>query len=141
MLHLRRKWLGGELGGSFASKMNTFTCFMLLWVGWVGLSSWRILRFREDWGSEPMIVQGLCIFFLVVGVTMSTLHMKMVSVRFIREQAELAAAQAALRTSCRNSELSNEKSSGGHPGTSGADKSADRSADRSHEAEAQPNQA
>lgn len=101
MLHFRRKWLGGELGGSFASKINTFMCFILMWLGWVGLSSWRILRFREDWGMEPFIVQGLCVFCLVVGVSLSTLHMKMVSVRFIREQTALAEAQAAARTSLR----------------------------------------
>mmetsp|Transcript_86633 Transcript_86633/g.279762 ORF Transcript_86633/g.279762 Transcript_86633/m.279762 type:complete len:718 (-) Transcript_86633:179-2332(-) len=102
LLHLRRVWLGGELGGSFASKMNTFWCFMSMWVGWVALCSWRILRYRDDWGYEPMIAQGLAIFVLVAGFVASSAHMKLVSVRFRREQADLAAVQAALRPSFRS---------------------------------------
>jgi solute carrier family 8 (sodium/calcium exchanger) len=99
LLHLRRKWLGGELGGPFPPKINTLVSFLGLWVGWVGLVSWRVMRWTEDIGMENMMVQGgamsmLCICTCISVFQMKRFHSKELA-RLKSEEKE--AAEAALR--------------------------------------------
>mmetsp|Transcript_87804 Transcript_87804/g.253560 ORF Transcript_87804/g.253560 Transcript_87804/m.253560 type:complete len:818 (-) Transcript_87804:94-2547(-) len=46
LLHLRRRWLGAELGGPLAPKYAIGFTFVLYWVLWVALVSWRVLRWE-----------------------------------------------------------------------------------------------
>jgi len=89
LLHWRRAWLGGELGGPFWSKVNTFVCFIVLWLGWVAIVSWRVLRYSDDWGNEPYFVQGGCVCALVVGVSAAIVHMKVSQRRMLREEMQV----------------------------------------------------
>jgi len=85
LLHFRRKWVGAELGGSLVAKLNTAVCFVFMWCGWVAVVSWRVLRYREDWGMEPYYVQGGSFLALVVGVAASSIHMKVTQRKLARE--------------------------------------------------------
>lgn len=48
LLSLRRRWEGCELGGPVRSKWVVSATFICYWVGFVGLVSWRVMR----WGKE-----------------------------------------------------------------------------------------
>jgi hypothetical protein len=99
LLHLRRTWLGGELGGPFPPKVNTLISFLGLWMGWVALVSWRVMRWREDRGMEIMMVQGSAFSMLCVCTCISVFQMKWY---YSKEMARLKAeekeaAEAALQ--------------------------------------------
>jgi len=57
ILHLRRKFLGAELGGPYIPKVASSGAFFLMWLGFVGVVSWRVLR----WDKADMIEQGAVI--------------------------------------------------------------------------------
>jgi len=44
VLFMRRKYLCLELGGPIPPKIACFVSFVVLWLGFVGLTSWRVLR-------------------------------------------------------------------------------------------------
>mmetsp|Transcript_56068 Transcript_56068/g.142732 ORF Transcript_56068/g.142732 Transcript_56068/m.142732 type:complete len:686 (-) Transcript_56068:316-2373(-) len=101
LLHLRRKWLGGELGGPVPPKINTFLSFLGLWGGWVALVSWRVMRWTEDLGAEVMMVQGSAAMALFICTCFSVGQMKLFHVREMRrlklEAEENAGQQPADR--------------------------------------------
>lgn len=51
ILYLRRKIVGGELGGPFVPKVTTFIALIAFWLGFVATVSWRVLR----WGKYTNI--------------------------------------------------------------------------------------
>merc|ERR1711957_1083789 len=70
ILHLRRKWLGCELGGPWQPKVACSLTFVIFWAGFVGCSSWRALTWREGQTTQEMmvVIGPLGLFELLVAV-------------------------------------------------------------------------
>jgi len=52
ILQARRRWLECELGGPRVAKVLASSTLCLLWLAWVGIVSWRVLR--PDGGAEEV---------------------------------------------------------------------------------------
>jgi len=93
LLDLRRRWLGGELGGPFWPKVNAFLSFIGLWGGWVVLVSWRVIVYNGGGGREfeTMILQGCAVVLLLVCLGVSMLQMKLYHRRHVTEVTVVAA--------------------------------------------------
>jgi len=60
ILVARRKLVGAELGGPVVVKWVSFGCYISMWIGWIGVVSWRVIRYDqilENW-TEQMIMAG-----------------------------------------------------------------------------------
>jgi len=69
LLFLRRHMLGAELGGPFVPKVATSAAFMLFWLGFIGISSWRVMRWRDANDMELWsVVAGIGCFEVVVSL-------------------------------------------------------------------------
>mmetsp|Transcript_21219 Transcript_21219/g.60023 ORF Transcript_21219/g.60023 Transcript_21219/m.60023 type:complete len:738 (+) Transcript_21219:149-2362(+) len=69
ILHLRRRFLGAELGGPFVPKVMVFSAFMLYWFGFIGVSSWRVDRWAEASAMEMVgVMSGVGIFEVLVSI-------------------------------------------------------------------------
>jgi len=76
ILIARRKLLGAELGGPVAPKWASGICFIFMWIGWIVIVSWRVLRYDVmDWSEQVVMVAStscveacavLCALFFVV---------------------------------------------------------------------------
>jgi len=64
MLGVRRRKIGGELGGPFALKVATTASLVLLWSSYIGLSAWYTLRHNKADEVETLTIYvtigGLC---------------------------------------------------------------------------------
>jgi hypothetical protein len=58
VLWLRRVLLGGELGGPYFAKVTTTATLTFFWVGFVGVASWRSLRWQVSTKQMFMLVVG-----------------------------------------------------------------------------------
>mmetsp|Transcript_78872 Transcript_78872/g.231484 ORF Transcript_78872/g.231484 Transcript_78872/m.231484 type:complete len:732 (+) Transcript_78872:151-2346(+) len=57
ILHCRRRFLGAELGGPFVPKIVSGVAFISYWLGFIGVSSWRVDR----WDASTMLEASLVI--------------------------------------------------------------------------------
>lgn len=63
IIHLRRKCVGCELGGNLPAKVASFVALITLWVGFLGLSSWKVMRWEQASLAEQILVLvfvGVC---------------------------------------------------------------------------------
>merc|ERR1711970_720975 len=58
ILYLRRKKVGGELGGPFSMKVINSFSMVFLWFAFIFMSSWQVLRWDHADDSERW---GVCI--------------------------------------------------------------------------------
>jgi hypothetical protein len=83
LLVMRRKYLGAELGGPIVPKVASSILLAWLWLAFVALSSWRVLRCEnatlDDWCSASVEEQALVIggvllvtFFVALPTLIST---------------------------------------------------------------------
>lgn len=65
LLYLRRRVLGGELGGDLRSKVATFVCCIGMFIGFSSAVSWRTLRFEHYWDNEHQFytVEAMVVFW------------------------------------------------------------------------------
>jgi len=63
LLYIRRRALGGELGGPFLIKAATSITFVSFWFGFVGAVSWRSIRYGYYDAYESMSVVGGVVAF------------------------------------------------------------------------------
>mmetsp|Transcript_40891 Transcript_40891/g.105424 ORF Transcript_40891/g.105424 Transcript_40891/m.105424 type:complete len:740 (+) Transcript_40891:76-2295(+) len=68
LLHLRRRWLGAELGGPFVTKAATSGCFIFLWVGWVAVVSGQVLRWGQPGADAAEVVVAYSVAFVLAVV-------------------------------------------------------------------------
>merc|ERR1712203_386347 len=66
LLVVRRKFLGGELGGPMVSKVATCFAFTSLWLGSVGVDIWRVLRYEEASAMETVVVLAAALTSLIL---------------------------------------------------------------------------
>jgi Ca2+/Na+ antiporter len=59
ILIARRKFLGCELGGPRRSKAVCAISFILLWLGWLFITIWRVTRWGKASAREEYLVIGL----------------------------------------------------------------------------------
>jgi len=85
ILHLRRRWLGGELGGPMKPKIMTFVVLVGFWGGWVSVVSWRVVRWQVASKFELMAVQGSSVVLLSVTTLVAIFLMR--SYRGVVEEA------------------------------------------------------
>lgn len=79
LLHLRRKWLGCELGGPWKPKIFTSITLVAFWVSFVAVTSWRSMRWQVMSNSELIQVVGgigFLNFLLLVGSVVLTYKSK-----------------------------------------------------------------
>eukprot|EP00929_Paragymnodinium_shiwhaense_P052127 TRINITY_DN2612_c0_g1_i2.p1 TRINITY_DN2612_c0_g1~~TRINITY_DN2612_c0_g1_i2.p1 ORF type:complete len:889 (+),score=192.71 TRINITY_DN2612_c0_g1_i2:226-2667(+) len=68
-LVVRRRMLGGELGGSAFVKAATAGFFSLLWAYYVAVSSWKVIAGDVEGSKQILaIVLGLIIVFVIFGI-------------------------------------------------------------------------
>jgi len=92
LIHLRRKFLGAELGGKFVPKVASGISLVSLWVGFLGLSSWKVMRWDEAAMMEKVLVIGgwavsLCVAS-AVAVYLTVKHGSAASAK--KKQSEVA---------------------------------------------------
>lgn len=77
IIHLRRRFVGGELGGAFPAKVASSGCFICYWAGFVGLVSWRSLSPNAEDESEAaaVIATAAIVLVCVTVVTVITIVM------------------------------------------------------------------
>jgi len=69
-LVIRRRRLGGELGGTSFEKNVTAGFFTLLWVYYVSVSSWKVIAGDVEAAQQILaIVVGLLLVFVILGVS------------------------------------------------------------------------
>jgi len=74
ILFCRRKTVDGELGGPFCAKVACSATFVLYWAGYVGLVSWRALRYSEASRTEEItILTGVMVLELCITVVPLTM--------------------------------------------------------------------
>jgi hypothetical protein len=56
ILYIRRRKVHGELGGPFVIKVTNSAAMVFLWLSFIVLSSWHVLRFEEAGLSEKLSV-------------------------------------------------------------------------------------
>mmetsp|Transcript_16129 Transcript_16129/g.44604 ORF Transcript_16129/g.44604 Transcript_16129/m.44604 type:complete len:746 (-) Transcript_16129:130-2367(-) len=83
LLHLRRRWLGAELGGPFVTKAATSGCFIFLWVGWVAVVSGQVLRWGQP-GADAAEVAVAYSVALVLAVVASAIPAYLMRQEFAR---------------------------------------------------------
>jgi len=66
VLLLRRHAIGAELGGPLVLKISAGILFIGLWLGYVGIASWRVLRWGEAGVQEQLLAIGT--FLLIEGL-------------------------------------------------------------------------
>jgi len=66
LLHLRRKHVGGELGGPFLTKVATVTSFVGFWLCMIVIITWRELRQHKHGPREIIMVSAVTAFVMVV---------------------------------------------------------------------------
>jgi len=91
---MRRKYLGAELGGPKVPKVAAAFLLVSLWIGFVTLASWRVLRCADvvegEWCNASMFEQGaVCggVFFALVFISIPTL----ISTKWYSKQAKIDA--------------------------------------------------
>jgi len=54
LLHMRRKWMGAELGGPAAPKYACAVSFVFYWCLFVAMVSWRVIRWEVSQTAENL---------------------------------------------------------------------------------------
>lgn len=92
----RRKLCGCELGGPVNAKWAAFVSFIAMWIGYVYLVSWRVLRYEDMDMTEQMLMGGsVCsVEFCIACVPIFIL------VQHWRKTRAEAAAKEAERAAC-----------------------------------------
>jgi len=80
LLHLRRRHVGGELGGAFGPKIATFVCFIGFWLIFIFFISYRVLRI-DRWSVAEMVIViattiVLMVLLTVLPVTVLYIHQR-----------------------------------------------------------------
>eukprot|EP00413_Alexandrium_margalefii_P040242 CAMPEP_0204584462 /NCGR_PEP_ID=MMETSP0661-20131031/46350_1 /ASSEMBLY_ACC=CAM_ASM_000606 /TAXON_ID=109239 /ORGANISM="Alexandrium margalefi, Strain AMGDE01CS-322" /LENGTH=461 /DNA_ID=CAMNT_0051593907 /DNA_START=64 /DNA_END=1449 /DNA_ORIENTATION=+ len=97
ILHLRRKCLGAELGGPFVPKVACFCAFIVFWLGFISVSSWRVDRWERATTAEAwLVIMGVGAFELVVTIVTVVI---IVMYRHWNEVREDVASDADMRLS------------------------------------------
>lgn len=68
LLVVRRRSVGGELGGPHSSKVSSSVVLVAYWLGYVAIVSWRALRYGTASGTEEMAMCG-GLFVVECGIT------------------------------------------------------------------------
>jgi len=97
LLHFRRKWLSGELGGPRLLKHFSAVVFLGFWLGWVGIVTWRVLRWQNtaSFNREAQLVQGACLLATVLVTAVTLFMMKMHHRRRLVEATKFLNAKRA----------------------------------------------
>eukprot|EP00927_Polykrikos_kofoidii_P039039 TRINITY_DN33479_c0_g1_i1.p1 TRINITY_DN33479_c0_g1~~TRINITY_DN33479_c0_g1_i1.p1 ORF type:complete len:791 (-),score=77.99 TRINITY_DN33479_c0_g1_i1:274-2616(-) len=73
----RRKYIGAELGGPRDAQICSFAFLLLLWIIYVSLASWRVLRCvgasGNDWCKASIIEQAIVMTVASASVVLSSL--------------------------------------------------------------------
>jgi len=64
ILNLRRRAFGAELGGPKQPKVATVVCFVVLWLSYIILASWQVLRV-DHWDMAEIVTVGGLVLVLI----------------------------------------------------------------------------
>jgi len=65
LLFFRRKCVGGELGGNYNVQVASVSAFFGMWIGFILIVSWRVLRKEDTTPTENLIVLITSVFVMI----------------------------------------------------------------------------